>query len=152
MRDSHLPILIEHKSVLFNFIFGVFIMKNDGFDNLRAIASGQGGQNNANKIFWKFDERGNLMGTIVDFNQLEHQKWGTQYIVEIRLADTGEIASAFMNGYIRESMRRNNAKIGDKVLIMYLGRDPVANYHLFDVRFGKSNNAMNETFHDNLPF
>ncbi len=125
-------------------------MKNDGFDNLRSIAAGQH-DGNDNKIFWKFEQMGDLIGTIVGFNQFDNPKYGMQYTVEIRLADTGEIASIFMNGYIRESMQRNSAKIGDKVLIKFLGLDPNGRFNKYFIRFDKSL-AEAAPFYENSPY
>lgn len=126
-------------------------MKNDGFDRLRNIAANQhDGQDN--KIFWKFEEMGDLIGTIVGFNQFDNPKYGTQHTVEIRLADTGEIASAFMNGYIRESMHRNDAKVGDKVLIKYLGRDPNGNFNKYFIQFDKFLADASTQFYDNSAY
>ena len=126
-------------------------MKNDGFDRLRSIAANRNNSHD-NKIFWKFEEMGDLIGVIVGFNKFDNPKYGIQHTVEIRLADTGEIASAFMNGYIRESMQRNDANIGDKVLIQYLGRDPNANFNKYFIQFDKFIAGANTQFYDNSAY
>ena len=109
---------------------------NDDFSTLRAIAS-QPAQN-SDKIFWKFPEHGDLMGTIVDFNQFENARYGgTQYTIEVKLADTGEIASAFMNDYLCKAMDMNHAEIGDKILIRFLGMDATGRFNRFSVHFDK---------------
>lgn len=124
---------------------------NDGFDNLRKIAATERKDFN-DKIFWKFDEMGDLMGTIVGFNQHNHPKYGTQHTVEVKLADTGEIASAFMSAYICESMRRNRGEIGDKVLIQFRGRDPIKNFNRFEIHFDKNDDEIDAPFYGNLPY
>lgn len=115
---------------------------SDDFANLRAIASV-----NNKKVFWKFNERGDLMGTIVGFGQFDNPQYGgIQYTIEVQLADTGEIASAFLNGYLRQSMDIHQADVGDKVLIQYLGREPNQRFNRYSVHIEKLKNEPYPNF------
>ena len=67
---------------------------------------------------------GNVMGTIVEFSSLNHQTYGEQQTVIVKLADTGELVSAFLNDYLLEGLHRNKAKVGDRILIISYGMRP----------------------------
>jgi len=84
---------------------------SDEFARLRAIAAGQ----EADVKKWKYERDGNVMGTIVDFSSMNHQTYGEQQMVIVKLADTGELVSAFLNGWLQEGMRLNKAKVGDRI-------------------------------------
>ncbi len=116
-------------------------MLNENFENLIAASQKQ----TEEKIFWKFPERGDLMGTIVGFNQFDNPNCGgTQYVIEIRLPNTSEIASAFLNDYLRDAMKRNNAQVGDKVIIRFLGKLPHERFYRYAVFFEKNHPSLQE--------
>ena len=99
---------------------------SDEFARLRAIAAGQ----EADVKKWKYERDGNVMGTIVDFSSMNHQTYGEQQMVIVKLADTGELVSAFLNGWLQEGMRLNKAKVGDRILIKFFGMRPGERFHL----------------------
>ena len=90
---------------------------SDEFARLRAIAAGQ----EADVKKWKYERDGNVMGTNVDFSSMNHQTYGEQQMVIVKLADTGELVSAFLNDYLLEGLHRKDAKVGDRILIKFFG-------------------------------
>ena len=54
----------------------------DKFARLRAIASGHA----ANLKNWNYERDGNIMGTIVEFSGFNHQTYGEQQTVTVKLA------------------------------------------------------------------
>ena len=80
---------------------------SDEFARLRAIAAGQ----EADVKKWKYERDGNVMGTIVEFSSLKNKTYGEQQTVIVKLADTGELVSAFLScqvslGCCDQSMNR----------------------------------------------
>jgi len=69
---------------------------SDEFARLRAIAAAQ----EADVKKWKYERDGNVMGTIVDFSSMKNKTFGEQQTVVVKLADTGELVSAFLNDYL----------------------------------------------------
>jgi hypothetical protein len=55
---------------------------------------------------------------------LNHQTYGEQQTVIVKLADTKELVSAFLSDYLLEGLHRKKAKVGDRILIMYYGMQP----------------------------
>ena len=95
----------------------------DKFTNLRAIESGQATASSAqNMRHWKFERDGNIMGTIVDFNHFTHPMYGEQHTVIVRLAESNELVSAILNGWLQEGIRRKQAVVGDLILIQFFGK------------------------------
>ena len=93
---------------------------SDEFARLRAIAAGQ----EADVKKWKYERDGNVMGTIVDFSSMNHETYGEQQMVIVKLADTDGLVSAFLNDYLLEGLHRNKAKVGDRILIIFYGMRP----------------------------
>ena len=93
---------------------------SDEFARLRAIAAGQ----EADVKKWKYERDGNVMGTIVDFSSMNHQTYGEQQTVIVKLADTDELVSAFLSDYLLEGLHRKDAKVGDRILIKFFGMRP----------------------------
>ena len=107
---------------------------SDEFARLRAIAAGQ----EADVKRWKYERDGNVMGTIVDFSSMNHQTYGEQQTVIVKLADTGELVSAFLNGWLQEGMRLNKAKVGDRILIKFFGMRPGERFNRFHLEIEKA--------------
>jgi hypothetical protein len=107
---------------------------SDEFARLRAIAAGQ----EADVKKWKYERDGNVMGTIVDFSSMNHQTYGEQQMVIVKLADTGELVSAFLNGWLQEGMRLNKAKVGDRILIKFFGMRPGERFNRFHLEIEKA--------------
>ena len=107
---------------------------SDEFAKLRAIAAGQ----EADVKRWKYERDGNVMGTIVDFSSMNHQTYGEQQMVIVKLADTGELVSAFLNGWLQEGMRLNKAKVGDRILIKFFGMRPGERFNRFHLEIEKA--------------
>jgi hypothetical protein len=95
----------------------------DKFAKLRAIESGQAIASTAPNVrFWNYEKDGNIMGTIVDFNSLPHPVFGEQRTVIVSLAESDELVSAFLSGWLQEGLHRKQAAVGDLILIMFFGR------------------------------
>ena len=116
----------------------------DKFARLRTLESGQtttaqnvGNNNQARN--WSYEKDGNVMGTITGFNSFEHPQFGEQHTVIVRLADTNELVSAFLNGWLQEGMRRKRADVGDLVLIQFLGKQPSERFNRFHLDIEKPN-------------
>ena len=107
---------------------------SDEFARLRAIAAAQ----EADVKKWKYERDGNVMGTIVDFSSMNHQTYGEQQMVIVKLADTGELVSAFLNGWLQEGMRLNKAKVGDRILIKFFGMRPGERFNRFHLEIEKA--------------
>ncbi|MEI7997083.1 MAG: hypothetical protein WCH01_19490 [Methylococcaceae bacterium] len=107
---------------------------SDEFARLRAIAAGQ----EADVKRWKYERDGNVMGTIVDFSSMNHQTYGEQQMVIVKLADTDELVSAFLNGWLQEGMRLNKAKVGDRILIKFFGMRPGERFNRFHLEIEKA--------------
>jgi hypothetical protein len=118
---------------------------HDKFARLKAIASGQQPETatTAQDIkFWSFERNGDIMGTIMGFEQLEHPQFGEQHTVIVRLADTNELVSAFLTGWLQEGMRRQKANVGDLVLIQFLGKQAGERFNRFNLEIEKPNTAF----------
>ena len=107
---------------------------SDEFARLRAIAAAQ----EADVKKWKYERDGNVMGTIVDFSSMNHQTYGEQQTVIVKLADTDELVSAFLNGWLQEGMRLNKAKVGDRILIKFFGMRPGERFNRFHLEIEKA--------------
>jgi len=117
---------------------------SDKFARLRTIESGQtttaknvGNNNQARN--WSYEKDGNVMGTITGFDSFEHPQFGEQHTVIVRLADTNELVSAFLNDYLQEGMRRQNAQVGDLILIQFLGKQQGERFNRFHLEIEKPN-------------
>ena len=107
---------------------------SDEFARLRAIAAGQ----EADVKNWNYERDGNVMGTIVDFSSMNHQTYGEQQMVIVKLADTGELVSAFLNDYLLEGLHRNDAKVGDRILIKFFGMRPGECFNRYKLEIEKT--------------
>jgi hypothetical protein len=111
----------------------------DKFAKLRAIESGQATASAAPNVrFWNFERDGNIMGTIIEFNSLTHQVYSEQHTVIVRLADSDELVSAFLSGWLQEGMRRKQAAVGDLVLIQFLGRQAGERFNRYHLEIEKA--------------
>ncbi|WP_340124191.1 hypothetical protein [Methylobacter svalbardensis] len=106
---------------------------NDKFAKLRAIESGQVSVSTAPDVRnWSFEKDGNIMGTITGFDSFTHPSFGEQRTVIVRL-ESGEVISAFLNGYLQQGMDRQQAAVGNLVLIQFFGKpagERFNRYHL----------------------
>ncbi len=114
---------------------------HDKFARLKAIVSDQHPETaTASGIrFWSFERDGNILGTIAGFDQFEHPQFGEQHTVIVRLADSNELVSAFLTGWLQEGMRRQKANVGDLVLIQFLGKQPGERFNRFHLEIEKTN-------------
>jgi hypothetical protein len=116
---------------------------NDKFAKLRALASGQApettGQNVRN---WSFERDGNIMGTITGFNSFTHPSFGEQHTVTVCLAESGEVISAFLNDYLQKGMDRQQAAVGDLVLIQLFGKLPDERFNRYQLEIQKDQSGM----------
>ena len=107
---------------------------SDEFAKLRAIAAAQ----EADVKNWNYERDGNVMGTIVDFSSMNHQTYGEQQMVIVKLADTGELVSAFLNDYLLEGLHRKDAKVGDRILIKFFGMRPGEHFNRYKLEIDKA--------------
>ena len=107
---------------------------SDEFARLRAIAAGQ----EADVKKWKYERDGNVMGTIIDFSSMNHQTYGEQQTVIVKLADTEELVSAFLSDYLLEGLHRKKAKVGDRILIKFFGMRPGERFNRFHLEIEKA--------------
>ena len=115
----------------------------DKFAKLRAIESGQATASAAQNVrFWSFERDGNILGTIIEFNRFTHQFYGEQHTVTVRLADSDELVSAFLSGWLLEGMRRKQAAVGDLILIQFLGRQPGERFNRYHLEIEKAQLEM----------
>ena len=111
----------------------------DKFAKLRAIESGQAiASTESNVRNWNFERDGNLMGTIINFNSFTHPMYGEQHTVRVRLAETDELVSAFLCGYLQEGMRRQQAAVGDLILIMFFGKQAGERFNRYHLEIEKA--------------
>jgi hypothetical protein len=111
----------------------------DKFEKLRAIESGQAISSTKSIVRnWKFEQDGNIMGTIIDFNSFTHPMFGEQHTVTVRLADSDELISAFLCGYLQEGMRRQQAAVGDLILIMFFGKQAGERFNRYHLEIDKA--------------
>ena len=115
----------------------------DQFAKLRAIESGQATASKAPNVrFWSFERDGNIMGTIVEFNSFTHQLYNEQHTVVVRLADSGELVSAFLSDWLQEGLHRKQAAVGDLILIQFLGKRPGERFNRFNLEIEKAGSEM----------
>jgi hypothetical protein len=118
------------------------IQDTDKFASLREMSnSGNGGGNgsSSNPRFWNYETDGDVMGTIIDFNSFDNPLYGEQHTVIVRLADSGELISAFVTSkWLQEGLKRQSAEIGDLILIRYFGRvRPTDRFKTYDLHIEK---------------
>ena len=116
---------------------------SDKFAKLRAIESGQATASTAPNVrFWTFEKDGNIMGTIVGFNSFMHPMYNEQHTVTVRLAESNELVSAFLNDWLQEGMRRKQAAVGDLILIRFFGRQAGERFNRFQLEIEKDQFEM----------
>ncbi len=116
---------------------------SDKFARLRTIESGQTMATTTQDVrFWSFEKDGNILGTITGFNSFEHPQYGEQHTVTVSLADSNELVSAFLSGWLQEGIRRQNAQVGDLVLIQFLGKQPGERFNRFHLEIQKNDTAF----------
>jgi hypothetical protein len=109
----------------------------DPFARLRAIASGQHTANPPVR-FWNYEKDGDILGTIIGFDSVHHPQYGEQHTVIVQLADSNQLVSAFLNGYLQEGMRLQKAEVGDLILIQFLGKQPGERFNRFHLEIEKA--------------
>lgn len=114
----------------------------DKFARLRAIASGQPTTTPQIK-FWNFEQDGNILGTIMSFNSFNHPQYGVQHTVVVQLADSNQLVSAILNGYLLEGMRIQQAAVGDLILILFFGKQPGEHFNRFYLEIEKPQPPFN---------
>ena len=60
-----------------------------------------------------------------------------QRTVIVSLVDSNELVSAFLNDYLKEGLRRQQAEVGDLILIMYFGKPVGERYNRFHLEIIK---------------
>ena len=112
----------------------------DKFAKLRAIESGQAPASStaSNVRFWNFERDGNIMGTIIEFNSFTHQLYGEQHTVTVRLAESDELISAFLCGWLQEGMLRKQAAVGDLILIQFFGKQAGERFNRYHLEIDKA--------------
>ena len=94
---------------------------NDKFAKLKAIAAGEATAPSFPSI-WTHEIDKPLIGTIKEFSQFEHDRYGTQETVIVEL-ESGERVSAILNSYLSTGMHIQHAEVNDSVLIQLLGKE-----------------------------
>ena len=92
--------------------------------------------------FWRFERDGDITGIITGFYQFEHPQFGEQHTVIVRLKDTDELISAFINCYLQEGIRRQKANVGDAIMIQFLGKQPDERFNRYYLVIKKNNTAF----------
>jgi len=111
---------------------------SDKFAKLKAIASGQVTTPTGPEVrFWNFERDGHVMGTITGFNGFTHPVYGEQHTVIVRLAESGELISAFLSDWLQEGLSRKHADLGDLILIQYFGKQPGERFNRFHLEIEK---------------
>lgn len=109
----------------------------DKFAHLKAIASGQvKSTQNTNARYWDYERDGDFMGTILKFDNFEVPPQGMQYTLLAESPD-GELISVFTNDWVRESLRRKCAEVGDLVLIQCFGIQQGERFKRYNVEIQK---------------
>lgn len=116
---------------------------SDKFAKLKAIESGQATASSAQNVrFWSFERDGNILGTIIEFNSFTHQLYGEQHTVTVCLAESEELVSAFLSGWLQEGMSRKQAAVGDLILIQFFGRQAGERFNRYHLEIEKNQPQM----------
>ena len=111
----------------------------DKFSKLRAIDLGQATASTAPAVrFWSYEKDGNLMGTIIKFDSFTHPSFGEQHTAIVRLAESNELVSAFLNSWLQEGLSRKQAAVGDLILIQYFGKQAGERFIRYNLEIEKS--------------
>lgn len=115
----------------------------DKFAKLRAIDSGQATASTVQNVrFWSYEKDGNLMGTIVKFDSFTHPLYDEQHTVTVCLEKSGELVSAFLNGWLQEGIRRKQSAVGDLILIQYFGKQAGERFNRYHLEIEKAQPEM----------
>jgi hypothetical protein len=101
----------------------------DRFAELRAISNGAA--TSMRPIFWQHEVDKPLIGTIKDFSNFQHDRFGQQNTVIVEL-ESGELVSAILTDYLSLGMQMQNAAVNDLVLIQLLGKHKSNNGNTFN--------------------
>jgi len=104
--------------------------KNDIYSKLKAIAAGDEMAQTLPAI-WKHEVRRPLIGQIKGFGSFHHDRYGMQKTVIVE-QESGELVSAILNDYLENGMQRQQAEVGDFVLIVLLGKEYSNNGNAFN--------------------
>lgn len=117
---------------------------DDKFAKLRAIASGQTTASTTapNVRNWSFERDGDVMGTISGFNNFTHPVYGEQHTVTVRLAESGELVSAFLSNWLQEGLSRKQAAVGDLILIQFFGKQAGERFNRYQLEIQKDQPGM----------
>lgn len=114
--------------------------ENDKFARLRAIANGDGnGSSDDNVRHWSFERDGDILGIIYGFHSFMHPRFNEQKTMTVRLADSNELVSIFLNGWLQEGLRRKQAEVGDSILIRFFGMQPGERFNRYQLEIEKAN-------------
>jgi hypothetical protein len=80
-----------------------------------------------------------IMGTINGFSSFTHPVYGEQHTVTVRLAESNELVSAFLSGWLQEGMNRKQAAMGDLILIQFFGKQAGERFNRFHLEIQKIN-------------
>ena len=69
---------------------------------------------------------------------MNHQTYGEQQTVIVKLADTDELVSAFLSDYLLEGLHRKDAKVGDRILIKFFGMQPGERFNRYRLEIEKT--------------
>ena len=116
----------------------------DPFARLKAIAANQNTNTTTTTTatqqtvrFWNYPQDGDIIGTIIGFSGFNHPQFGEQHTVIVQLADTEELVSAILNNWLQEGLCRQQANVGDLILIQFQGKDPVQGFNRFFLKIEK---------------
>ena len=96
---------------------------DDKFAQLKAIAAGIASAPalSSDIKFWSHEPHQPLIGTILGFDEFQHERYGLQKTVIVE-QESGEVVSAILTKYLEKGMTIQNGEIGDLVLIEKQGQ------------------------------
>ena len=99
-------------------------MKGDKFAHLKAIAAGeiQAPALSNDVRFWSHEPNNPLIGTILAFDEFDHQQYGKQQTVIVE-RENGEVVSAILTSYLQTGMAMQNGEVGDLIFVEKLGQE-----------------------------
>ncbi|OAI16456.1 hypothetical protein A1359_07330 [Methylomonas lenta] len=114
--------------------------ENDKFARLRAIASDEASESSTQDVrFWSFERDGDILGTIQGTSSFKHPRFNEQHTMTVRLADSNELVSIFLNDWLQEGLRRKQAEVGDSILIRFFGMQPGERFNRYQLEIEKAN-------------
>ena len=115
---------------------------SDKFSKLRAIQSGQATSTAPKVRFWSFERDGDIIGTIMGFNNFTHPIFGEQHTIIVRLAESDELISAILSNWLQEGLSRKQAAVGDLILIQFFGKQAGERFNRFQLDIEKAQPEM----------